>query len=92
MDAGDNADHEQNDHDDYNCPTQDYYVDEWGQWQHCDDCWGPRWDEEDQSEDTCQTGLPKVNVLKFRDATVLQERLVKDSRPLLRDDIPIEQV
>lgn len=39
-----------------------------------------------------QTGLPKVNVLKFRDATVLQERLVKDSRPLLRDDIPIEQV
>lgn len=40
-----------------------------------------------QAEDT---GLPPVNVLKYTDATKLQARLVQDSRPLLRDDMPIE--
>ena len=35
---------------------------------------------------------PPTNVLKFKDATVLQEQLVKESRPLLQDNVLLEEV
>lgn len=39
-----------------------------------------------------ETGLPPVNVLKLQEANELQAKLVRQSSPLLRDDMLIEKV